>query len=93
MTEYIKSFEELWRVHEQHPHIADLSEIEKEFMKQVFFAGALGGVGVLTNRISDLPNQVDGSALIPAISRVLASTQVELEKINHQVRGMPVGSA
>lgn len=68
------------------------NDLLMEVIERAFYAGALGGVGTIANRISQLEGAQDPSEVITAISDVIQGASTELMIINERFNG-DVGTA
>lgn len=63
-----------------------------DVIEQAFYAGAMGGVGCIANRIAELEGAVDPSEIIHGITDVITRASTELMIINERLKG-EVGTA
>jgi hypothetical protein len=61
-------------------------------IERAFYAGAMGGVGTVANRISELEGAKDPSDVIMNISDVIKKASTELMIVNERLNG-EVGTA
>lgn len=79
-------FDELWEVYLAYGQEVGWSKEEMEWAKQVYFAGALGGVGVLANRLAELPGRHDKTTILQGISNEVVRASKELFTKNKEMR-------
>lgn len=67
-------------------HKGDLDDdLLMQVIQQAFYAGALGGVGVVANRISLLEAQQSAAEMINGISDVISGANAELKAANEML--------
>lgn len=64
-------------------------ELQNDLLMQVieraFYAGAMGGVGCIANRIAELEPSRDTSEVITNLSNVITGANVELQLMNERL--------
>lgn len=80
------SFEELWMVYEKFGHEIGWGVEDLAFVKKVFYAGAFGGIGVLSNRLAELPGKHDKTTILQGISNEVVKATQELFNVNRELR-------
>lgn len=92
MADRMTKFEEFWHEYAgKHKEQLD-NDLLMEVIERAFYAGALGGLGCVANRIAELEGAQDPSDVINAISDVITGANTELTIINESFNG-PVGTA
>jgi len=92
MSEKSTSFEHFYHEYAgKHKDQLD-NDLLMAVIERAFYAGAMGGVGTVANRISALEGAQDPSDVIKSISNVIQSASTELMILNERLNG-DVGTA
>lgn len=92
MSERLTKFEDFFHAYAGRHKDQLNDDLLMAVIEQAFYAGAMGGVGCIANRIAELEATANPAEVINGISQTILLASSELEVANEKLKG-PYGTA